>query len=272
MTMAAQDGSGRQTMSQSIIRVQNLHKWFGGLHILRGIDLQVNAGEKICVMGPSGSGKSTFLRCLNFLEEPSKGMVFLDDIPVGYIEDTNGTRRRDTESNINRMRARMGMVFQNFNLWTHMTVLANIVEAPIHVNGVGRQAANEKALGLLKLIGLEDKRDAYPAQLSGGQQQRIAIARALAMDPEIMLFDEPTSALDPELVGEVLAVMSKLARDGMTMIVVTHDMGFANAVADRIVFMDQGLVVEEAPPAIFFRQPKNERTIQFLAKIRDRTF
>jgi polar amino acid transport system ATP-binding protein len=153
-----------------------------------------------------------------------------------------------------------------------MTVLANIVEAPIHVNGVSRQAATEKALSLLKLIGLEDKRDVYPAQLSGGQQQRVAIARALAMDPQIMLFDEPTSALDPELVGEVLAVMSRLARDGMTMIVVTHDMGFANAVADRIVFMDQGLVVEEAPPATFFQQPKNERTIQFLAKIRDRTF
>jgi polar amino acid transport system ATP-binding protein len=199
-------------------------------------------------------------------------MVFLDDNPVGYIEDTNGTRRRDTEANINRMRARMGMVFQNFNLWTHMTVLSNIVEAPIHVSGVSRRAAIEKALSLLKLVGLEDKRDAYPAQLSGGQQQRVAIARALAMDPEIMLFDEPTSALDPELVGEVLAVMSKLARDGMTMLVVTHDMGFANAVADRIVFMDQGLVVEEAPPGTFFRQPKNERTIQFLAKIRDRTF
>jgi polar amino acid transport system ATP-binding protein len=257
---------------RSIVRVQNLHKRFGDLHVLKGVNLDVKAGEKVCVMGPSGSGKSTLLRCLNFLEEPSDGMVFLDDRPVGYIEDANGRRRRDSEANINRMRARMGMVFQSFNLWTHMTAVANIVEAPIHVGGLGRQAANEKAMKLLKLVGLEDKKDAYPAQLSGGQQQRIAIARALAMDPEVMLFDEPTSALDPELVGEVLAVMSELARGGMTMIVVTHDMGFASAVADRIVFMDHGQVVEEAPPATFFKQPKNERTIQFLAKITGRTF
>ncbi len=260
------------TTSGSIIRVQNLHKWFGELHVLKGIDLEVKAGEKVCIMGPSGSGKSTLLRCLNFLEEPSKGIVFLDDLPVGYIEDADGKRRRDTESNINRMRARMGVVFQSFNLWTHMTASANIVEAPIHVNGLSRQAANEKALSLLRLVGLEDKKDAYPAQLSGGQQQRIAIARALAMDPEIMLFDEPTSALDPELVGEVLAVMSELARGGMTMIVVTHDMGFASAVADRIVFMDHGQVVEEGPPSTFFQQPKNERTIQFLAKMTSRPF
>ena len=243
--------------SGSIIRAQNLHKWFGDLHVLKGIDLDVKAGEKVCIMGPSGSGKSTLLRCLNFLEEPSKGMVFLDDRPMGYIEDADGKRRRDTEANINRMRARMGMVFQSFNLWTHMTASANIVEAPIHVGGLSRQAASEKALKLLKLVGLEDKKDAYPAKLSGGQQQRIAIARALAMDPEVMLFDEPTSALDPELVGEVLAVMSELARGGMTMIVVTHDMGFASAVADRIIFMDHGQVVEEAPPSTFFKQPKN---------------
>ena len=260
------------TTSRSIIRVQNLHKWFGELHVLKGIDLDVKVGEKVCIMGPSGSGKSTLLRCLNFLEEPSKGMVFLDDRPMGCIEDADGRRRRDSETNINRMRARMGMVFQSFNLWTHMTASANIVEAPIHVGGLSRQAANEKALKLLKLVGLEDKKDAYPAKLSGGQQQRIAIARALAMDPEVMLFDEPTSALDPELVGEVLAVMSELARGGMTMIVVTHDMGFASAVADRIVFMDHGQVVEEAPPSTFFQQPKNERTIQFLAKITSRPF
>ncbi len=257
---------------EPMIRVQNLQKWFGGLHVLKGISLEVRTGEKVCIMGPSGSGKSTFLRCLNLLEEPTKGMVLLDGVPVGYIEDAGGMRRRDTEANINRMRSRMGMVFQNFNLWTHMTAQGNIVEAPIHVKGMSRQAATEKALDLLKQVGLEDKRDAYPAQLSGGQQQRVAIARALALEPEIMLFDEPTSALDPELVGEVLAVMSALARGGMTMIVVTHDMGFANAVADRIVFMDQGLVVEEAPPRVFFQSPRNERTIQFLAKINDRPF
>jgi len=258
--------------TEPIVRVRNLEKHFGTLEVLKGINFEVKAGEKVCIMGPSGSGKSTLLRCLNFLEEPTGGMVFLDGVPVGYVEDANGTRRRDTEGNINRMRARMGMVFQSFNLWTHMTALANIVEAPVHVKGISRRAANEKAIGLLKLVGLEDKRDAYPVQLSGGQQQRIAIARALAMDPEIMLFDEPTSALDPELVGEVLSVISKLARDGITMIVVTHDIGFASAVADRIVFMDQGLVVEEAPPATFFRQPKNERTIQFLARMQDRSF
>jgi polar amino acid transport system ATP-binding protein len=272
MTSGALVGVGGKMTSGSIIRVQNLHKWFGRLHVLKGINLEVRAGEKICVMGPSGSGKSTLLRCLNFLEEPTKGMVFLEDLPMGYIEDVDGTRRRDKESNINRMRARVGMVFQNFNLWTHMTVLRNIVEAPMHVSGLSHQAAHEKALSLLKLVGLLDKKDSYPAQLSGGQQQRIAIARALAMDPEIMLFDEPTSALDPELVGEVLAVMSGLARDGMTMIVVTHDTGFASAVADRVVFMDQGVVVEDAPPMTFFQQPKNERTIQFLAKISGRTF
>ena len=189
---------------EPMIRVQNLQKWFGGLHVLKGISLEVRTGEKVCIMGPSGSGKSTFLRCLNLLEEPTKGMVLLDGVPVGYIEDAGGMRRRDTEANINRMRSRMGMVFQNFNLWTHMTAQGNIMEAPIHVQGMSRQAATEKALDLLKQVGLEDKRDAYPAQLSGGQQQRVAIARALAMEPEIMLFDEPTSALDPELVGEVL--------------------------------------------------------------------
>jgi polar amino acid transport system ATP-binding protein len=259
-------------MPEPIVRVQNLQKWFGALHILKGISLEVRAGEKVCIMGPSGSGKSTLLRCLNCLEEPSKGMVFLDGVPVGYIEDAGGKRRRDTEANINRMRARIGMVFQNFNLWTHMTALANIVEAPIHVKGLSRQAATEKALGLLNQVGLQDKKSAYPAQLSGGQQQRVAIARALAMDPEIMLFDEPTSALDPELVGEVLAVMGALARGGMTMIVVTHDMGFASAVADRIIFMDHGMVVEEAPPQVFFQSPRHERTIQFLAKIQDRPF
>ena len=250
-----------------MIRVQNLHKWFGDLHVLKGVSLEVKAGEKICIMGPSGSGKSTLLRCLNLLEEPSKGMVFLDDSPVGYIEDADGKRRRDSEANINRMRGRMGMVFQSFNLWTHMTAAANIVEAPIHVNGLSRQAANEKALQLLRLVGLEDKKDAYPAKLSGGQQQRVAIARALAMDPEVMLFDEPTSALDPEMVKEVLDTMVDLANEGMTMLVVTHEMGFAREVANRIVFMDAGQIIEANTPANFFANPQHARTKLFLSQI-----
>ncbi|HKV43106.1 MAG TPA: amino acid ABC transporter ATP-binding protein [bacterium] len=254
-----------------IIRIQDLHKWFGALHVLRGINAEVRAGEKICVVGPSGSGKSTLLRCINFLEESSKGMIFLDGVPMGFFEDPDGRRRRDSEANINRMRTRVGMVFQNFNLWTHMTVLRNLTEAPIYVKGLTHRVAQARALDLLQRVGLSDKREAYPSQLSGGQQQRVAIARALAMEPEIMLFDEPTSALDPELVGEVLEVMRALAREGMTMVVVTHEMGFAADVADRIVFMDHGAVVEEGSPGTFFHQPKSERTIQFLAKISGRT-
>lgn len=253
-----------------IVRVQELHKWFGSLHVLRGISLTVTAGEKVCIVGPSGSGKSTLLRCINFLEEPSRGMVYLDGCPMGFVEGP-GVRRRDSERNINRMRARVGMVFQNFNLWTHMTVLKNLIEAPVHVKGISHQVAESQALDLLRRVGLTAKRDAYPSQLSGGEQQRVAIARALAMEPEVMLFDEPTSALDPELVGEVLEVMRGLARDGMTMLVVTHEMGFAADVADRIIFMDHGLVVEEAPAKVFFERPRHERTVQFLAKINGRT-
>ncbi len=232
--------------------------------------MEVAPGEKICVVGPSGSGKSTLLRCVNFLEEPSDGRVFLDGRPMGFIEEPGGRRRRDSEANINRMRARVGMVFQNFNLWTHMTVVRNVVEAPIYVKGLAREKAYTLAEKLLARVGLSDKVHAYPSQLSGGQQQRVAIARALAMEPEIILFDEPTSALDPELVGEVLEVMRDLARDGMTMLVVTHEMGFAADVADRIIFMDHGVIVEESPPEVFFQRPKSERATQFLAKLSSR--
>jgi len=229
--------------------------------------MEVRPGEKICIVGPSGSGKSTLLRCINFLEEAQAGMIWLDGQPMGYLEDGQGKRRRAGEADINRMRASVGMVFQSFNLWNHMTVLKNIVEAPIHVRRMKPEAARERAMQLLDRIGLAEKKDAYPSQLSGGQQQRVAIARALAMDPKIMLFDEPTSALDPELVGEVLEVMRSLALDGMTMLVVTHEMGFASEVADRVMFMDMGAIVEEAPPAEFFRKPKHERAEQFLAKV-----
>lgn len=259
-----------QASRASIIRIDNLHKRFGPLHVLRGINLEVAAGEKICIIGPSGSGKSTLLRCVNFLEEPTEGLIYLDGRPMGFIDGADGRRRRDAESNINRMRARMGMVFQSFNLWTHMTVLRNVIEGPLYVKKLPRQRAQALAEALLQRVGLADKMHAYPSQLSGGQQQRVAIARALAMEPEIMLFDEPTSALDPELVGEVLEVMRALARDGMTMLVVTHEMGFAADVADRVIFMDQGMIVEGSPPDVFFARPKSERAAQFLAKFSTR--
>jgi len=253
--------------TRSIISVQGLHKWFGPLHVLDGIDMEVHAGQKICIIGPSGSGKSTLLRCINFLEEPDSGIVWLDGEPMGFVETAAGQRRRASETDINRMRAAVGMVFQNFNLWGHMTVLGNIIEAPIQVRGMDRKSAEQRALRLLERIGLAEKKDAYPSQLSGGQQQRVAIARALAMEPKIMLFDEPTSSLDPELVGEVLEVMRSLARDGMTMLVVTHEMGFAEEVADQVIFMDQGAILEQGSPSAFFRAPKNERAAQFLAKV-----
>ena len=250
-----------------VIQIRGLNKWFGSLHVLRGIDMEVRWGEKVCIIGPSGSGKSTLLRCINFLEEPEQGTILLDGEPMGFLQESDGRRRRDSEANINRMRAKIGMVFQSFNLWAHMTAFQNLIEAPIHVKGVDRRAAEKRADELLRRVGLQDKRGAYPAQLSGGQQQRVAIARALAMEPEIMLFDEPTSALDPELVGEVLAVMEDLAREGMTMVIVTHEMAFAEEVADRALFMDDGLVVEQGSAREIFRTPKNERTAQFLSKV-----
>jgi polar amino acid transport system ATP-binding protein len=251
---------------QPMIKVQNLHKRFGPLHALKGVNLEVDAGEKICIIGPSGSGKSTLLRCLNYLEEPDEGTILLDGVPVGRFETASG-RRRMPESALNGVRASIGMVFQNFNLWSHMTALNNIIEAPIYVRGLDRKTAVAEALRLLDRIGLGDKKDAYPSQLSGGQQQRVAIARALAMEPKVMLFDEPTSSLDPELVGDVLDVMRSLASDGMTMLVVTHEMGFAAEVADRVCFMDLGVILEQSSPASFFHSPSNERAAQFLAKV-----
>ncbi len=239
-----------------MITTKGLTKDFGALHVLRGIDQHVEKGEVVVVIGPSGSGKSTFLRCLTLLEEPTAGQIFLDgeEITAKHVD-------------INRIRRRMGMVFQQFNLFPHKTVLENIMLAPVHLKMATKEQAKEKAMALLDRVGLTDKAQSYPKQLSGGQQQRIAIVRALAMDPEVMLFDEPTSALDPEMVGEVLEVMKSLARSGMTMVVVTHEMGFAREVGDRVLFMDEGLVVEEGTPEQVFGNPQNKRTQDFLSKL-----
>ena len=238
------------------VRVNNLHKSFGRLEALRGIDLEVREGEVVCLIGPSGSGKSTFLRCLNFLETPTSGEVEVD----GHI-------LTDGKADLNKIRENIGMVFQQFNLFPHLNVLDNITMAPLDRKKLDKAAAEQKARALLERVGLADKASVYPAQLSGGQQQRVAIARALAMDPDIMLFDEPTSALDPEMVGEVLAVMRQLADGGMTMVVVTHEMGFAREVADRVIFMDEGVIVEQGDPADIFANPREKRTIDFLNKV-----
>lgn len=238
------------------VSVKNLHKSFGELDVLCGIDLDVKEGEVVCLIGPSGSGKSTFLRCLNKLEEPTTGEVVVD----GYV-------LTDKNSDINKIRENIGMVFQQFNLFPHLTVQKNIMMAPLDRKKTDKQGAAKMALELLERVGLADKADAYPAQLSGGQQQRVAIARALAMEPDIMLFDEPTSALDPEMVGEVLAVMHQLADAGMTMVVVTHEMGFAREVADRVIFMDGGIIVEQGVPDQIFSSPKEQRTINFLNQV-----
>ena len=239
-----------------MIYVNNLHKYFGENEVLKGVNEHIKKGEVVVVIGPSGSGKSTFLRCLNLLEEPTNGEII--------FEDQNIT---DKNIDINKMREKMGMVFQQFNLFPHKTVLDNITIAPINVKKKSRKDAEEKAKELLKRVGLLEKANAYPASLSGGQKQRIAIARALAMEPDVMLFDEPTSALDPEMVGEVLNVMKDLAKEGMTMVVVTHEMGFAKEVGDRILFMDGGNIVEQGTPEEIFKNPKNHRTIDFLSKV-----
>ncbi|RCX23584.1 polar amino acid transport system ATP-binding protein [Fontibacillus phaseoli] len=239
-----------------MITVKNLHKKFGQLHILKGIDLEIAKGEVVVVIGPSGSGKSTFLRCLNLLEEPSEGGI--------TFEGESITEKRH---NINKTREKMGMVFQQFNLFPHKSVIDNITMAPIRVKKIDKGKAEILAMDLLRTVGLEDKRDAYPSQLSGGQKQRIAIARALAMEPHVMLFDEPTSALDPEMVGEVLDVMKNLADKGMTMVIVTHEMGFAREVGDRILFMDQGVIMEQGTPQEVFGSPKHQRTQDFLSKV-----
>jgi ABC-type polar amino acid transport system ATPase subunit len=255
------------TPANPVLRIERLRKAFGATEVLRGIDLAVDRGEVLCVIGPSGSGKSTLLRCINFLEEPTSGLVYVDGEPIGYRVDAAGRRVREPAREINRLRERIGIVFQAYNLWPHRTALGNVIEALLVVRRQPRAEAEALGLAMLERVGLADKAGEYPARLSGGQQQRVAIARALAMKPEIMLFDEVTSALDPELVGEVLKVMRGLAADGMTMIVVTHEMAFAREVADRVVFMDGGLVVEEGPPAEVLARPRNERTRRFLARM-----
>jgi len=248
------------------VQAQGVHKFYGSHHVLRGIDLEVRRGEVIVVLGPSGSGKSTFLRCLNHLETIERGSIRVCGELVGYRETPRGlVELRDAE--VAHARRRIGMVFQQFNLFPHLTALRNITAGPLHVLREGREAAAAEARRLLALVGLPEKAEAYPTQLSGGQQQRVAIARALAMRPEVMLFDEPTSALDPEMISEVLEVMTTLSRQGMTMVVVTHEMGFARAVANRVVLVDEGRVVEAAAPGDFFTNPQNERTRAFLDKI-----
>lgn len=239
-----------------MIKIEDLHKTFGKNEVLKGINLEIAAGEVVVVIGPSGSGKSTFLRCLNLLETPTSGRI-----------DFEGTNLLAKGVNIDQLRQKMGMVFQGFNLFPHKTVLENVTISPIKVKKEAAAAANETGLKLLDQVGLKEKSQAYPSSLSGGQQQRVAIARALAMNPDVMLFDEPTSALDPEMVGEVLAVMKKLAENGMTMVVVTHEMGFAREVADRVIFMDEGIIQEEGTPEQIFGSPKNARTQSFLNKV-----
>ena len=240
-------------MTKSKVKVTDLHKSFGELDVLCGIDLEIYEGEVVCLIGPSGSGKSTFLRCLNRLEDSTSGTIMVDDFLIS-----------DRSIDINKVRENIGMVFQQFNLFANKTVLGNIMFAPVELKKMTKEEAKAKAMELLDRVGLSEKANAYPHQLSGGQQQRVAIARALAMNPDIMLFDEPTSALDPEMVGEVLQVMKELAQEGMTMVVVTHEMGFARDVADRVVFMSDGVIVEQGSPEEIFGNPKNERTKEFL--------
>jgi len=253
-------------VSEPMVKAEGVHKRFGRVEVLRGVDLSVPAGTVTCLIGPSGSGKSTFLRCINHLEKIQAGRIWVDGDLVGY--EQRGDRLYELkEAEIARKRAEIGMVFQHFNLFGHMTALENVIEAPCRVRKMRRADAIARARELLDRVGLADRADAYPSQLSGGQQQRVAIARALAMDPKLMLFDEPTSALDPELVGEVLDVIRGLAASGMTMIVVTHEMGFAREVADQVVFMDAGLVVERGTPAEVLASPREARTRDFLAKV-----
>ena len=246
----------KEINTNEMIKIKNLKKSYGKLEVLKGIDTKIREGEVISIIGPSGSGKSTFLRCINRLEEPTSGQIFI-----------HGTDVLGKKVNINKIRENVGMVFQHFNLYPHKTVLENITLGPIKLKKISKTEAGKKAVELLKKVGLEDKRDVYPNKLSGGQKQRVAIARALAMDPKIMLFDEPTSALDPEMIGEVLEVMKELANAGMTMIVVTHEMGFARNVANRVFFMDEGYILEDAKPQDLFDNPKSERARIFLDKV-----
>lgn len=248
-----------------VIEVRDLHKSFAGIEVLRGIDLKVERGQTVSVLGSSGSGKSTMLRCLNWLEVPDAGEIYIGGDRIGVRPDG---KKPMSNSELAAMRARTAMVFQSFNLWPHLTVLQNVTEAPIHVQGVSRKEAQEHAIELLHKVGLSHKKDDFPWSLSGGQRQRVAIARALAMNPEVILFDEPTSALDPELVGEVLAVIRSLAEDGFTMIIVTHEMEFARAVSDEVVFIEKGSVIERAAPEKFFTNSDSERVRQFLKRYR----
>jgi ABC-type polar amino acid transport system ATPase subunit len=251
----------------AIVRVRDLHKWFGQLHVLRGIELDVERGEAVMLVGRSGSGKTTLLRCINFLEEPTLGSIEVDGVRVEA--DPLGKRQRRHREEIRQIRLRAGMLFQEFNLFPHMTVLQNCIEAPMRVRGLTRSDAVELADRYLAKVGLTDKRDEHPARLSGGQKQRTAIARALCMEPKVLMFDEPTSALDPELIGEVLTVMEELAHEGTTMIVVTHEMHFARAAADRVVFMEEGQIVEQGPPEQILDAPQDARTQQFLRRFLD---
>ena len=249
-----------------MVKAEGVHKSFGALEVLQGIDLEVKSGEVFCLIGPSGSGKSTFLRCINHLEKINAGRLYVDGELVGYQQ--RGDKLYELkESEVSLKRRDIGMVFQRFNLFPHMTALENVMEAPVQVKGINKAQARERAQQLLERVGLADKAASYPSQLSGGQQQRVAIARALAMDPKLMLFDEPTSALDPELVGEVLDVMRDLAESGMTMVVVTHEMGFAREVGDSLVFMDDGVVVESGHPRDVLTNPQHDRTKSFLSKV-----
>jgi len=250
-------------MTTPVLQIQGLAKSFGANKVLSEIDLSVARGETVCILGPSGSGKSTLLRCINYLERPDEGAVYLSGERVGLHAGGNVAM---SDAELAKLRTRIGMVFQHFALWPHMTVLQNLTEAPLYVQGRNAAEVNAEARALLARVGLQDKADSYPARLSGGQKQRVGIARALMMRPDLLLFDEPTSALDPELVGEVLAVMRSLAQEGMTMVVVTHEMAFAREAATRVVFMDQGRVVESASPEAFFTQPSTDRARQFLAR------
>ena len=254
------------TVERPMVSAENVHKYFGHNEVLKGINLKVAKGEVVCILGPSGSGKSTFLRCINHLERTNRGRIYVDGELVG-CEERNGRLYELRDSAICRARSRMGMVFQHFNLFPHMTVLQNLIEGPVQVKHEDRGVAVQRARQLLDQVGLSRREDAYPRQLSGGQQQRVAIARALAMEPKLMLFDEPTSALDPELVGDVLEVMQDLARSGMTMLVVTHEIGFARSVAHSVVFIDGGVVVESGPPGEVIDNPRHERTRAFLSKV-----
>ena len=253
-------------MSDVVMRATDVHKSFGRLEVLKGVSLELTPRETVCIIGPSGSGKTTFIRCINHLEKIDAGRIEVNGHLIGYRE-RNGKLVEDSEKNVARHRTEVGMVFQRFNLFPHMTALENVIEAPVRVRGVPHDQAVAEAEKLLERVGLLAKCRTYPAKLSGGQQQRVAIARALAMKPALMLFDEPTSALDPEVTGEVLSVMEELAHEGMTMIVVTHEMGFAKKAADRVMMMDDGLIIEEGTPEHFFEAPEQERTKQFLSQI-----